>query len=664
MEFRGETERWTPEDVQHLEEELFRTLKELREIEGENKAEQKDSPPLTDVTNARVVQVLDSKDLNLLFAYPRDRLSTLLRGDADKVWDMHDLYATLLPPEDYRKFRDELGRLRERKEGGAAKDRRSRPVAVQSLPDNCTSGLFYMQHRMMTLENYPTPLPPTSDSFEHVETVVVPYGAVTFVCMQRRNTNPAGASAATATQQVAERPKAADAIPPAPPAKTWEGGRFDSTTDGAHSLPPPSYTSSQTHPTPTPPAQTRPMPDHPFFDPEAAPDEYPNVKRRRLDEPSLLLSGSSSHLGFGHGDSMDARLRREEFLHPKAAPSAFAGSDPSTPWYHQGAMDPFEGALPPAPASPRSGYSGEFPPHTSDEAPPPSRFRPSRGYPGQIPPDAYYSTRPMKQQPSHFNFGPYAPPPAPHTYSPFHGHVNRPPVPPPAEWESATAPPPQPRPRGAGIDPNQRRMDAQSYYYARPPPAHEQEYIYRRMYPPEPYDYYMYGPPPYAGGRSAGGGNGGAPREGRGSVSEREGKTTVPGGRPKGGDRPRKCESCQTEESPEWRKGPSGQKTLCNACGLRYSRSVAKQKNLGPAGMVVAPPPPPPSGPPPPHPALRGGPPGPMSAGYPPMERGFLPPRGEDDGYGAWVERGGGGNGGGGWGVGPGSAEGGHAKVE
>ncbi|KAI9490773.1 hypothetical protein BDB00DRAFT_790018 [Zychaea mexicana] len=36
-----------------------------------------------------------------------------------------------------------------------------------------------------------------------------------------------------------------------------------------------------------------------------------------------------------------------------------------------------------------------------------------------------------------------------------------------------------------------------------------------------------------------------------------------------------RCESCGTDSSPEWRKGPSGHKTLCNACGLRYSRSVA-----------------------------------------------------------------------------------------
>lgn len=35
------------------------------------------------------------------------------------------------------------------------------------------------------------------------------------------------------------------------------------------------------------------------------------------------------------------------------------------------------------------------------------------------------------------------------------------------------------------------------------------------------------------------------------------------------GNRPigiQKCTSCKTTSSPEWRKGPSGKKELCNAC--------------------------------------------------------------------------------------------------
>ncbi|KAG1054543.1 hypothetical protein G6F46_002166 [Rhizopus delemar] len=31
---------------------------------------------------------------------------------------------------------------------------------------------------------------------------------------------------------------------------------------------------------------------------------------------------------------------------------------------------------------------------------------------------------------------------------------------------------------------------------------------------------------------------------------------------------PMRCQSCQSTETPEWRKGPFGPRTLCNACGL------------------------------------------------------------------------------------------------
>ncbi|KAG5241892.1 hypothetical protein OIU76_025039 [Salix suchowensis] len=33
----------------------------------------------------------------------------------------------------------------------------------------------------------------------------------------------------------------------------------------------------------------------------------------------------------------------------------------------------------------------------------------------------------------------------------------------------------------------------------------------------------------------------------------------------------RKCVHCQVDKTPQWRAGPSGPKTLCNACGMRYS---------------------------------------------------------------------------------------------
>ncbi|KAI9255362.1 putative white-collar-1c protein [Helicostylum pulchrum] len=37
---------------------------------------------------------------------------------------------------------------------------------------------------------------------------------------------------------------------------------------------------------------------------------------------------------------------------------------------------------------------------------------------------------------------------------------------------------------------------------------------------------------------------------------------------------PKMCVKCQRKDSPEWRKGPNGPKELCNACGLRYAKSL------------------------------------------------------------------------------------------
>jgi len=37
------------------------------------------------------------------------------------------------------------------------------------------------------------------------------------------------------------------------------------------------------------------------------------------------------------------------------------------------------------------------------------------------------------------------------------------------------------------------------------------------------------------------------------------------------------CTDCGTLDSPEWRKGPNGPKTLCNACGLRWAKKEKKR---------------------------------------------------------------------------------------
>ena len=38
------------------------------------------------------------------------------------------------------------------------------------------------------------------------------------------------------------------------------------------------------------------------------------------------------------------------------------------------------------------------------------------------------------------------------------------------------------------------------------------------------------------------------------------------------------CVTCGTTESPEWRKGPLGARTLCNACGLRWAKRDRKKE--------------------------------------------------------------------------------------
>lgn len=38
------------------------------------------------------------------------------------------------------------------------------------------------------------------------------------------------------------------------------------------------------------------------------------------------------------------------------------------------------------------------------------------------------------------------------------------------------------------------------------------------------------------------------------------------------------CMECGTSESPEWRKGPTGPKMLCNACGLRWAKQQKRLK--------------------------------------------------------------------------------------
>ncbi|KAG9230967.1 hypothetical protein BJ875DRAFT_342507, partial [Amylocarpus encephaloides] len=41
---------------------------------------------------------------------------------------------------------------------------------------------------------------------------------------------------------------------------------------------------------------------------------------------------------------------------------------------------------------------------------------------------------------------------------------------------------------------------------------------------------------------------------------------------------PGRCHSCNRAETPEWRRGPDGARTLCNACGLHYAKLTRRDK--------------------------------------------------------------------------------------
>lgn len=52
--------------------------------------------------------------------------------------------------------------------------------------------------------------------------------------------------------------------------------------------------------------------------------------------------------------------------------------------------------------------------------------------------------------------------------------------------------------------------------------------------------------------------------------------------RRKGNNMVRDCANCHTRNTPEWRRGPSGNRDLCNSCGLRWAKQVNMSCTLDP----------------------------------------------------------------------------------
>ncbi|KAL1835475.1 hypothetical protein VTJ49DRAFT_6639 [Mycothermus thermophilus] len=58
------------------------------------------------------------------------------------------------------------------------------------------------------------------------------------------------------------------------------------------------------------------------------------------------------------------------------------------------------------------------------------------------------------------------------------------------------------------------------------------------------------------------------PTYGMHEVKKRRGRAAPPG----------RCHSCNRVDTPEWRRGPDGARTLCNACGLHYAKLERKRQ--------------------------------------------------------------------------------------
>ncbi|KAJ9602292.1 hypothetical protein H2200_013147 [Cladophialophora chaetospira] len=74
----------------------------------------------------------------------------------------------------------------------------------------------------------------------------------------------------------------------------------------------------------------------------------------------------------------------------------------------------------------------------------------------------------------------------------------------------------------------------------------------------------------------AGGYVGGDAKKRRGVSHPFDSKYAAANAAPKKAAPPGRCHSCNRAETPEWRRGPDGARTLCNACGLHYAKLTRK----------------------------------------------------------------------------------------
>ncbi|KAK9496290.1 hypothetical protein V1508DRAFT_15284 [Lipomyces doorenjongii] len=71
-----------------------------------------------------------------------------------------------------------------------------------------------------------------------------------------------------------------------------------------------------------------------------------------------------------------------------------------------------------------------------------------------------------------------------------------------------------------------------------------------------------------------------------GIVRTSRGSTPPPSKKRLRGIQPSRCHQCGISETPEWRRGPDGARTLCNACGLHHAKLIKKRGILTAAAVA------------------------------------------------------------------------------
>ncbi|KAH9940888.1 uncharacterized protein BXZ73DRAFT_88575 [Epithele typhae] len=351
----------------------------------------------------------------------------------------------------------------------------------------------------------------------------------------------------------------------------------------------------------------------------------PSASQHALaDRPRSSVASTTSYSALGHALAPDASSRAPEPAYyrpksthparppprrparPRAPPPSYQYSYPPSTYengqYAQGSSRP-PPPPPPATRSPAPPPAAvQHPPPTTSYSGPPPTYPPHSGYPPQaysaLPPSqAQHSVPPPSQHPPPHQQHQQQPPPPQQAwsnewsshYTPAPSQAPYPPPPPPAAPSAAGGArpdlsPPTPngdrRLTGDALIARVRQMvesyrliiDSQNMLYEPPraaPPGHHDPFdrllqaaslgaqmlsaaVAKCAEPPR-------APPPAERGDSQDNGDGDGGR--------RQGQT---------------CLGCSATSTPEWRRGPMGPRTLCNACGLVYAKLIKKRNRDGP----------------------------------------------------------------------------------